>query len=60
MHLVHRNAKYHHLEQAMSKSDGLAVIAILFEMDPYEGHDQWMHGFNTFKALDSVNLSSLY
>lgn len=48
------------LSEALDKSDGLMVLAVLFEKDPYDGHGQWMEGIRPYKKLCNVRRMHMY
>ena len=50
MHLVHYNAKYGSLSDAVNKKNGLAVIGILFDVSLNDDfpNEQCLQGFNIF------------
>jgi hypothetical protein len=57
LHIVHRNVKANSLSDALQlpSDSGVAVLGILFEMDPYEGHGHWLEGFLPYHTLPNVS-----
>jgi hypothetical protein len=51
MHMVHRNQKYPDMSSALGKLDGVAVFAVFFEVDPYNGKDDWIVDFKEFPMM---------
>ena len=59
MHLVHFNeAVGKSVSEAAGKDNGVAVVAVLFEMDPYEDQEEWTKGVIKHPRLDGVRLST--
>ncbi len=55
MHLVHRNARYASLSEALGQADGLMVLGILFEIDPYSGMGEWLKGVQSYPMISNVS-----
>ncbi len=58
MHMVHRNLRYPNLGEALDRPDGVAVVAVLFEKDPYQGQGMWMDGVKPYKKLCDVSCTT--
>ena len=59
LHLVHRNLKYASVGESLKHPDGLAVIGIFFELNPYPTSATWMQGFKKHHVLDNVRRMKL-
>jgi len=60
VHLVHRNLKYNSVTEALSKSDGLAVVGFFFEVDHGRGTGKaWLEGVKPQPAMSNVKELSL-
>ena len=60
MQLVHRNARYNSMSEALGKTDGLMVLAVLFEMDPYMGMGEWLEGVQPHPMVCDVRFCLAY
>ena len=62
MHMVHRNSKYPDLESAVGEIDGIAVFAVLFEVDPHSGRhgSDWIRGFKPHPNIPTVSVGESF
>ena len=57
--LYHHNVKYDSTEAAMGKTDGVAVIAFMFQLDRTIGGEEWAKGVKRIPQFDQVKSESL-